>query len=225
MFALVSASSEQPGTLTYGEYDILEYTESFRAKYQSGGLDERETWFQVCAESDCPGIIYQDRDDTRRCTVNPDHVPGADGTDAAYARLGYAYETEGVRVSLPDGGIHAAHTLGHGLRLALQKLSGVPIRDVSEHVGGEYVDIFDAQEGGAAVARQLIQERGDEFRNFATAMEMMETQFHCDCTDGCPRCIYQYGCAERNQPRSFDRQTIRDLVRDGGVELRRLKEI
>lgn len=220
-FTLVSKSGQQLGTLSYGEYDILEYTESFRAKYQSGSLDEGETRFQVCSEPDCSGIIYEDRDDTRRCSVNPNHKPDVDGTDAAYARFGYEFGTEGVRLSLWDSGIDAIHTMGHGLRLALQKLSGVPIRDVSEHVGDDHVDVFDAQEGGAAVARQLVQERDGEFGNFATAMEMLETQFHCDCTDGCPRCVYQYGCVERNQPRTFDLEAIRDDVIGKNVTLQR----
>jgi hypothetical protein len=220
-FTLISKSGQQLGTLSYGEYDILEYTESFRAKYQSGSLDEGETRFQVCSEPDCSGIIYEDRDDTRRCSVNPNHKPDVDGTDATYARFGYEFETEGVRLSLWDSGIDAIHTMGHGLRLALQKISGVPIRDVSEHVGDDHVDVFDAQEGGAAVARQLVQERNGEFGNFATAMEMLETQFHCDCTDGCPRCVYQYGCVERNQPRTFDLEAIRDDVIGKNVTLQR----
>lgn len=221
-FSLVSEDGKVIGTLSYGEYDILEYTESFRAKYQSGGIDDSETKFQVCTEPDCPGIIYEDYEDTRRCTVNPDHSPDTEGTDTAYARFGYEYETEGVRLTLPEAGIDATHTLAHGLRLALQKLSGVPIRDVSEHVGGDHVDVFDAQEGGAAVARQLVQERNSGFQNFATAMEMLETQFRCDCTNGCPRCVYQYGCAERNQPRTFDLDTINSRILGEGIRLRRL---
>lgn len=220
-FSLVSESGDVLGTLSYGEYDILEYTESFRAKYQSGGIDEDETRFQVCAEPDCPGIIYNDYDGSRQCSVNPDHAPDSEGTDAAYARFGYEYQTEGVRLTLPELGIDASHTLGHGIRLALQKLSGVPIRDVSEHIGDDHVDVFDAQEGGAAVARQLIQERDGEFRNFATAMEMLETQFHCDCTDGCPRCVYQYGCANQNQPRTFDLETVQDQILGSNIRLHR----
>lgn len=220
-FSLVSEDGDEVGSLAYGEYDILEYTDSFRAKYQSGGFDDSETKFQVCAEPDCPGIIYEDYEDTRRCSVNPDHSPDVQGTDVAYARFGYEYETEGVRLTL-QAGIDATHTLAHGLRLALQKLSGVPIRDVSEHVGTDQVDVFDAQEGGAAVARQLIQEHNGEFQNFTTAMEMLETQLRCDCTDGCPRCVYQYGCAERNQPRTFNLDSVTSEVLEKRIRLRRL---
>jgi ATP-dependent helicase YprA (DUF1998 family) len=220
-FSLVSEDGDEVGSLAYGEYDILEYTDSFRAKYQSGGLDDSETKFQVCAEPDCPGIIYEDYEDTRRCSVNPDHSPDVQGTDVAYARFGYEYETEGVRLTL-QAGIDATHTLAHGLRLALQKLSGVPIRDVSEHVGTDQVDVFDAQEGGAAVARQLIKEHNGEFQNFTTAMEMLETQLRCDCTDGCPRCVYQYGCAERNQPRTFNLDSVTSEVLEKRIRLRRL---
>lgn len=221
-FSLVSENGEEVGSLSYGEYNILEYTESFRAKYQSGGIDDNETRFQICTEPDCPGIIYESHE-TRRCSVNPDHFPDDEGTDAAYARFGYEYETEGVRVTLTEAGVDATHALSHGLRLALQKLSGVPIRDVSEHVGDDHVDVFDSQEGGAAVARQLVQERDGKFRNFATAMEMLETQLRCDCTEGCPRCVYQYGCAERNQPQTFDLESVNSQILGEGVRLRQLR--
>lgn len=220
-FELVTDAGDCIGTLSYGGYDIIEYTESFRAKYQSGGMDDTDTRFQVCAEPDCPGVIYEDGDDTRRCTVNPDHAPDSPGTEAVFARFGYQYETEGVRLSLPEAGIDAAHTMGHGLRLALQKISGVSIRDVSEHIGADHMDVFDTQEGGAAVSQQLVQERDGDFRNFDVAIEMIATQFDCDCTDGCPRCVYQYGCANRNQPRTFDLETVQDFDLEAGINLRR----
>lgn len=222
-FELTTPDGGHIGTVTLGAYDILEFTQSFRAKYQSGGMDDEEMKFELCDEPDCPGIVYEDSDDTRRCSVNPDHVPDT-GNEAIYARFGYQYETTGVRLSLTKHDIEATHALAHGLRLALQKLSGVQIRDVSEHVATDHVDVFDAQEGGAAVTRQLVQEREIGFRNFDIAMDMLMTQFDCDCTEGCPRCVYQYGCAKRNQPRSLKPDPVRELVRERGLNLHRVKQ-
>jgi len=213
-FGIVSSEGEQVGSLEHGSYEILEYADSYRAKYQSGKVDGSLTRFELCDEPDCPGVIYSDHEDTKQCSVNAEHVPD-DSTDTVLARFGYAYQTEGVRLILTNREQSVTHSLGHGIRLGLQKLSGVTIRDVNEHVGAEHVDIFDAQEGGAAVARQLIKRQDDRFQNFQTALELMEQQFDCSCDDGCPRCLYQYGCAERNDPHSLDRGGARELVSQG----------
>ncbi|MFA9427070.1 DEAD/DEAH box helicase [Natronorubrum sp. A-ect3] len=216
-FELQTQTGKRVGVLSFGEYEVLEYTDSFRAKYQSGGIDEHETPFELCTEPDCPGVIYTDRDETRRCSVNADHKPD-EGSESIYARIGYEYATEGVRLSLDSADSNVTHSLAHGLRLALQKLSGVTIRDVNEHIGTDHVDVFDSQEGGAAVSRLLVRERVGEYQNFQAAMEVIATQFDCDCSDGCPRCLYQYGCEERNQPQSLNREDAAELV-DKGLKL------
>lgn len=219
-FTVEDEDGDSIGTLEFGEHTILEYTQSFQAKYQNGGIDETEVHFELCDEPDCPGILYEDENSVRRCSVNQDHVPSNDGTDAVFARFGYDYRTEGVRFIPASGGTEVAHTVGHGLRLALQKLAGVTIRDVAEYVDTQSVHVYDSLEGGAAVSRQLVQERNGEYPNFQQAVEMMATQFECDCTDGCPRCIYQYGCEQRNRPHSFALSPVRELLQRGGLTLR-----
>lgn len=211
-FDVVADDGSSIGTLEFGAYEILEYTEAFTAKYQNGGMDETATPFELCAEPDCPGILYEDGDDVRRCSVNQNHVPGPAGTDAAFARLGYDYGTEGVRFTPAEGGTDVAHTVGHGLRLALQKLAGVSIRDVAEYVDGSSVHVFDSVEGGAAISRQLVRETDGAYPNFRRAIEVMRTQFECDCADGCPRCVYQYGCAERNRPQTFALDDVQSVL-------------
>ncbi len=220
-FELQTADGTPVGTLAFGEYEILEFTESYRTKYQSGAVDDEATTFELCGESDCTGIMYEDENDVRRCSVNADHVVDTGGSEATYARLGYSYSTEGVRVSLSEGERHADHTLIHGLRLALQKLSGVTIRDLNEYIGTGYADVFDSLEGGAAVSRLLIEEEDGAFENFQSAMDLISTQFSCDCSDGCPRCLYQYGCTHRNRPHSFERDDVLDLV-ENGLRLHRI---
>jgi hypothetical protein len=213
-FQLEADDGSVVGTLAYGEYDILEYTDSYRAKYQTGGIDEAATRFRLCDEPDCPGVVYTNDENKSQCSDNPEHRPG-DGSDVVLARFGYQYETEGVRLTLADHDRDVTHSLAHGLRLGLQKLSGVTIRDVNEYVGSDHVDVFDAQEGGAAVSRTLVDRRDGSYRNFEIARSLMEKQFECECDDGCPRCLYQYGCAKRNDPNSLARQQVREVLADG----------
>jgi ATP-dependent helicase YprA (DUF1998 family)/regulator of replication initiation timing len=213
-FRLEDDDGELVGTLSYGEYDILEYAGSCRAKYQTGGIDDEPMPFELCDEPDCSGVIYADENATSRCSVNPEHSPD-EASDTVLARFGYQYETEGVRITLLDEDVEVTHSLGHGIRLGLQKLSGVTIRDVNEYVGADHVDVFDAQEGGAAVSRTLIQRRDGTYRNYETALSLIEKQFDCTCDDGCPRCLYQYGCAKRNDPNSLARGSVRQLLEQG----------
>lgn len=218
-FELVTDDGDTIGTLALGDYEVLEYTDSFRTKYQSGAVDDEATTFELCAEEECTGIIYEDDSEKRRCSVSEDHVVD-EGSKAAYARFGYEYATEGVRLKLSEEGTEGAHTLAHGIRLALQKISGVTIRDINEYVGTDHVDVFDSLEGGAAVSRLLVEEQDGKYENFQSATSLMDTQFHCDCSDGCPRCLYQYGCATRNQPSSFNRDAITNAIMIG-LRLRR----
>ncbi|WP_267644029.1 DEAD/DEAH box helicase [Haloarchaeobius amylolyticus] len=213
-FRLEADDGSYVGTLAYGDYDILEYTGSCRAKYKNGSIDEAATQFRLCDEPDCSGIIYNGEDEQDVCSVNPEHRP-EDGSNSVLARFGYQYETEGVRLTLADHDIEVTHSLAHGLRLGLQKLSGVTIRDVNEYIGADHVDVFDAQEGGAAVSRALVTRRDGTYRNFEIARSLMAQQFDCECDNGCPRCLYQYGCAKRNDPNSLARQHVRELLADG----------
>jgi ATP-dependent helicase YprA (DUF1998 family) len=194
------------GTLEYGDYSVLLYTDGYRTKYKSGEVDAQESHFEVCGEENCHGVIYEDDDETRRCSADPDHFPGGRGADSEFVRLGYQYETQGVRIELEDREL--SHTLAHGLRVALQYLGGVNIRELSEYVGEDHVDVFESQEGGSDVARLLFEQSDGNFRAFARAVGLMDDQFDCDCENGCPSCLYQYGCDVRNDQRSFDRDRL-----------------
>ena len=209
-FVLQDSDGEPLGTIEYGNYSVLLHTKSYKTKYKSGEVDPRETPFEVCGEENCPGVIYRDGGDQRRCSADPDHFPEGRGADSEFIRLGYQYDTQGVRVDLDNRDL--SHTLAHGLRVALQYLGGVNIRDLAEYVGEEHVDVFESQEGGTDVARLLFERTDGEFRAFARAVGLMRDQFDCDCKNGCPSCLYQYGCDVRNDQRSFDREYLRDIL-------------
>ena len=221
-FELQDSTGESVGSIAYGEYSVLLHTESYKTKYKSGEVDPRATPFEVCGEENCPGVIYQDSTEQRRCSADPDHFPNGRGADSEFIRLGYQYDTQGIRVQL--GTRDLSHTLAHGLRVALQYLGGVNIRDIAEYVGEEHVDIFEAQEGGTDVARLIFKQTNSEYRAFDRAVSLMREQFDCDCENGCPSCLYQYGCDVRNDQRSFDREHLREIISQSGLTIQPITE-
>jgi ATP-dependent helicase YprA (DUF1998 family) len=206
MYELQTGDGEALGTLEYGVYSVLLHTDGYRTKYKTGETDPQESLFEVCGEENCHGVIYEDNDETRRCSADPEHFPEGRGANSEFVRLGYQYETQGVRVGLKNR--EQSHTLAHGLRVALQYLGGVNIRELSEYVGEDHVDIFESQEGGSDVARLLFEQSDGEFHAFSRAVGLMTEQFDCNCDSGCPSCLYQYGCDVRNDQRSFDRDRL-----------------
>ncbi|MGB9966180.1 DEAD/DEAH box helicase [Halobacterium hubeiense] len=212
-FQLVDGSENPIGSLEYGEYSVLTHTESYRAKYKNGEIDPRPNPFEICGEENCTGVIYRDGDELAQCSADPEHSPNRRGADSEYVRLGHSYETSGVRVSLDTA--EQSHTFVHGLRVALQSLGGVNIREINETTDDGHVDLLDAQEGGANISKLLVEREDGEFQNFQHAMELVQDHFVCDCEDGCPLCLYQYGCDEHNRPRSFARNDILGMFETG----------
>jgi len=212
-FSVHDGDGTPVGSLEYGDYTVLTHTKSYRAKYKNGETDPRQTLFEVCGEENCTGIVYRDDEGNAQCSADPEHSPNRRGADSEYVRLGYSYETSGVRVSLDNA--EQSHTFVHGLRVALQSLGGVNIRELDETTADDHVDLLDSQEGGANVAKLLVERDAGDFRNFERAMELVRDHFVCDCEDGCPLCLYQYGCDEKNQPRSFARDSVLDYFELG----------
>jgi ATP-dependent helicase YprA (DUF1998 family) len=205
------------GTLKYGDYSVLLHSNGYRTKYKSGEVDPQKSLFEVCGEENCPGIIYKDREDRRRCSADSEHFPEGRGADSELVRLGYKYETQGIRVELENREL--SHTMAHGLRVALQYLGGVSIRELSEYVGEQKVDVFESQEGGIEVSRLLFGRSDGEFRAFDRAMEILTEQIDCECENGCPSCLYQYGCDVRNAQRSFDLDKLQDILDTGRISI------
>ncbi|MDR5673877.1 DEAD/DEAH box helicase [Halalkaliarchaeum sp. AArc-GB] len=212
-FDLVDDDGNCVGTLEYGEMDVLMHSTSYRAKYTTGKVDGRETLFERCGHDECDGIIVRDEDEHEaRCTVDPDHDPDGYENPSEFVRLGYAYSTAGVRVDLVEDDGEGAHALTHGFRMALQYLGGVDVRELTESVDDDALYLFDSQEGGAQITRLLVEEDDGEFRNFNEAVDLIDEHFECDCDDGCPLCVYQYGCDTYNAPESLDRSYITELL-------------
>lgn len=215
-FELVDGHGDRVGTIEYGEMDVLVHATSYRAKYQTGGIDARETPFERCGHEECSGIVVRDHEETAaRCTADPDHDPDGFDAPSEFVRLGYAYSTTGLQVSLVEDTGEAAHALTHGFRMALQYLGGVDVRELEESVDDDVVYLFDSQEGGAQITRLLVEEDDSTFRNFKEAMDLVSDHFECECDTGCPLCVYQYGCDTYNAPETLERDVVSELVDSG----------
>jgi hypothetical protein len=213
-FDLIDENGRDAGTIEYGDMEVLIHATSFRAKYTSGGVDARETLFERCGREECLGIVVRNEEGDARCTVNPDHDPDGFDDPSEFVRLGHAYSTTGIRVTLAGDSGEGAHALTHGFRMALQYLGGVDIREIDESIDEDALYLFDSQEGGAQITRLLV-EKDDGFRNFREATELVKDHFECDCDSGCPLCVYQYGCETYNAPETLERDAVTQLVGNG----------
>lgn len=198
---------EEVGTMEYGDIDVLLHSTGYRAKYENGDIDVEEKLFERCGVDNCSGIIVRGGGDGGGwCTQDLDHDLDGFDSPSELVRLGHHYKTEGVRLSLGDEVL--SHTFSHGLRMSLQYLGGVEIRDVEESVEEDAVYVFDSQEGGANVTKTLL--GGEDMGYFREALEVIEEHYDCDCESGCPMCVYQYGCDVFNDPDSLDRDVLPD---------------
>jgi hypothetical protein len=209
-FTLENAEGEAIGSLRYGELDVLVYATGYRARYANGATDPQESLFERCGVEGCTGIVARD-EGSARCTIDSGHDPDGFDAPSEFVRLGYKYQTEGLKVDLNSE--IANHTFAHGLRVSLQYLGGVNIREVSESIEDDVAYVFDSQEGGAEISRILVEEDEDGYTQFEDAMGLIDEHFECDCDSGCPLCIYQYGCDHRNDPQTLNRQSITKIKR------------
>ena len=218
-FNLEDAEGEKIGTLRYGKLEVFVHATAYRARYTNGAIDSQESLFERCGVEECSGLVVRN-EGSSRCTVDSKHDPDGFDSPSEFVRLGHKYTTEGLQVDLESN--VAEHTLAHGLRVSLQYLGGVDIREVSESVEDEVVYVFDSQEGGAEISRILVEEEQDSFYQFQEAMELINDHLECDCERGCPLCVYQYGCDVRNDPQTLDRRSVNDIT--GLIQLTHVSE-
>jgi len=219
VYEITDDEGVQVGTIEYGPMEVLVHADSYRAKYKSGKVDPRKSLFERCGHEGCSGVIARDPEGgTARCTVDIEHDPDGFDESSEFVRLGYSYSTEGVRIEFADTveeSHEASHAFTHGLRMSLQYLGGVDVREISEVVDDDGHYLFDAQEGGAQITRLLVEQDEDTFRNFDEAVGLIGDHFECDCEDGCPLCVYQFGCDTYNDPGTLAKDPVLGLVDEG----------
>lgn len=212
---IVDGSGHERGQVSIGSIELLNSSDSITASYTSGEREVRPRLFQLCGEPGCGGLIAPSTGGIGGfCMIDPTHDTSRRRLVQVDARL----STVGLQVTgLSDV---AMHSFLHGLRAGLEKVAGVLVRSVGEHLADGVGYLYDVAPGGAGITELLLDPAGN-FANFDVAIDVATVLAECACDDGCPQCLYQYGCATRNMPTSLSRRALK-LVVD---EQLRLEEI
>lgn len=209
--AIVSQSGQHLGDLDRGQLEIVTFADYASVSYESG---LREPWpklFEICGVADCNGVLVHGQTATF-CALDPTH----DVSQRRVVRPAHLFETEGLRLRLHHSGPVVTHSLVHGVRLALEKIGGVLVRSIGGLMDAGVGYIYDTTPGGSGVTRLLTQPSGSGYPHFTDALETMNTVVgKCQCDDGCPHCLYQYGCCYWNSPRTLSRQSLVNLLAEG----------
>jgi ATP-dependent helicase YprA (DUF1998 family) len=94
-------------------------------------------------------------------------------------------------------------------------VGGIEIRTLNESYddGDNEAFIFEGTIGGNGVTKLLFDRSEGALRELEDSLEVMhENITRCDCAAGCPECIYQYGCDERNDERTFNKEDMLTIV-------------
>jgi ATP-dependent helicase YprA (DUF1998 family) len=206
-FDIVDESGTVHGQFEYGDVRLVASSKQFQATYRNGGSDPLPNVYEICGVDGCTGVIA-DVGDSTYCTNNVEHAV----EDAIAVRPATQFDTKAVRVRFDDQVLE--HGFAHGLRVALQYIGGVSVRQVPESIEDEGTLVYDSDEGGSGITVLLTQNDGEPFER---AVRIMRETFspdtaECNCENGCPFCLYQYGCVERNDPDTFDKEGLLELL-------------
>ena len=160
----------------------------------------------MCGEEGCNSVVVEHAN--HLCAANENH----DSSKKKFVRLAYTMSTYGIRIAMKDdpNGV-LSHDMAHGIRLALQSIAGVPIRDIGESVEDTCSYVYDAVPGGSGATRLVVLPE-----NFNHAMQIIKSHVsNCRCEDGCPHCIYQYGCDKANSPSTLSRTRLSSTMTAG----------
>lgn len=205
-YDIVDESGNVHGQFEYGDVTIAASTSKYWATYKNGGSDPLPNVFEVCGIEGCNGMIAN-VGESAVCTNNVEHPVD----ESIAVRPATKFDTKAARVRFDSEELE--HGFAHGLRVALQYIGGVSVRQVPESIEEEGTLVYDSDEGGSGITVLLTQDDGQKFER---AVEIMHDAFspeesECNCEDGCPFCLYQYGCSEQNDPDSFDKAKLLEL--------------
>jgi ATP-dependent helicase YprA (DUF1998 family) len=200
-------------TLEHGELEIVETVDSFTTSYTGGARDPGDQPLTICRESHCNSVVVQQNDEDQVCLRDPQHNQSAQQD----VMIGRTFQTKGLRLESASPRVNPdiLHTLVHGFRLALQRIGGIEIRQLNESYndGDNEAFIFEGTIGGNGVTKLLFDRSESVLGELEDAFEVMEENIsRCNCATGCPECIYQYGCDERNDERTFNKQDMLAVV-------------
>ena len=203
---LRDAAGKTVASLELGRIELLFTASSIAATYTTGEREGRARLFELCGESGCGGVIAPAHAGVVGfCMLDPTHDVGR----RRIVQTASHFVSVGLRVRglpiLPDG-----HSLLHGLRAGLEKVAGVLARSIGEHVEDEFAFLFDDEPGGTG-ACELLLNSSEAHINLRTALEVAAGLSQCACDDGCPLCLFQYGCGKRNASATLSRRRLKVL--------------
>jgi ATP-dependent helicase YprA (DUF1998 family) len=199
-------------TLDLVPLTLGQFVPSFTTAWENG----QRRWGSLltcCGEKDCTGLISHSPD--AFCSQNPTHDP----RKGRPVIIAHQFSTIALRIRATGPNEEAArlaHSLSHGLRLALQEVAGVDVRMLGEIRQGSDYFLYEDVEGGYGILDLLLKkdEQG-ELPNLQRALAIIAAHTDgtaCGCQDGCPICLYQYGCCDRNRPQSLTRTGVHGLT-------------
>jgi len=206
-YDIVDGDGTVHGRFEYGDVTILASTDSYRATYKGGGADPLPNVFEVCGVDGCNGTIAS-VGESAYCTNNIEHPV----EESVAVRPATKFDTKATRVRFDSEELE--HGFAHGLRVALQYIGGVSVRQVPESIEDEGTLVYDSDEGGSGITVLLTQDDGEKFERATRIMRdtFSPEESECNCENGCPFCVYQYGCVEQNDPESFDKDELLELL-------------
>ena len=199
--------------IDYGTIDLVESVNSFTTTYSNGQQDPAPQPIKLCRERHCNSVVIRNRDGDDVCLADPAH----DVNQQEYVRVGRSFRTKGLQIkaespAVPDSVLHA---VAHGLRMALQRVGGVGIRDLKEVYDYPDIEAFllEAEAGGNGVTQLLLNRDGDTYSELEESIAViLENIERCECNHGCPECLYQYGCDENNSEKTLSKDETADLL-------------
>jgi DNA-directed RNA polymerase subunit RPC12/RpoP len=206
-YAIVDADGTIHGWFEYGDVTMVASTKQFWATYNNGGSDPLPNVFEMCGVEGCNGVIAGVGDSTY-CVNNVEHPV----EESIAVRPATKFLTKAARVRFDSEELE--HGFAHGLRVALQYIGGVSVRQVPESIEDDGTLVYDSDEGGSGITVLLTQDDGEKFERATRIMREVFSpgESKCNCENGCPFCIYQYGCVEQNDPDSFDKDELLELL-------------
>jgi len=191
--------------LKYGSLKIGYFSEKYHISYSNGIYDKTDHFYIICNEEDCNSVL--DLKNDFKCPIKKDH------SKTKRIRFLRDFNSKGIEIKFHNSidGKVLAHTLAHGLRLALQKIAGVEVRDIEEAESSSdksVIYIFDSYLGGNGICETLFYNLDNNFKNLEEAFNLIIKNFKECCNYGCPHCIYQYGCYNYNKPNSFNKMDL-----------------
>jgi hypothetical protein len=211
---LRAGSSGREVQLALGDIELLFTAETITASYESGEREVFERAFHLCPQPGCGGVITPAVNGVAGfCMLDSTH----DVSQSRIVKMAWRFSTVGVKLSA-DSMYPFGHSLLHGVRAGLEKVAGVLVRDVGEHVVEDAGYIFDAEPGGSGVSELLVDPAND-YLNLRTVLDVTQTLATCKCEDGCPHCLFQYGCADRNAPEKLSRRSLVGISSQAPIQM------